>query len=69
MVDVIPCLEDLRGGLTAARDDSENEVFDIVQIACHASLLVLQKYLDLIESNDIYLFAIGIFKILFYSIN
>ncbi|KAF9530060.1 hypothetical protein CPB83DRAFT_868785 [Crepidotus variabilis] len=58
IVDVLPSLYDLRGGLEAARDDSEHEVADIVRVACHASILVANKYLNLIEDNDFYLFTI-----------
>lgn len=58
-MDVLPCLVQLRSSLTAARDDTEHEVANVVRIACHASILVLEKYLEIIETNDFYVFAIG----------
>lgn len=59
IVDVLPCLEDLRAGLTAARDDEEHDVANVVRVACHASILLLEKYLGIIEDHDIYILAIG----------
>ena len=62
-------MEALHGSLTACRDDDQNDVPDIVRIACHASLHVLKKYMDLVLSNDLYSFSIGIFFILKIEFN
>lgn len=62
MVDVIPTLEELREGLTAARDDEENDVSTVIQVACQAAIFMIDKYSVFAENCDIYLIAIGTFN-------
>ena len=62
MVDVIPTLEELRKGLTAARDDKENDVSTVIQVACQAAIFMIDKYSVFVENCDIYLIPIGIFN-------
>ncbi|KAF9524138.1 hypothetical protein CPB83DRAFT_727737, partial [Crepidotus variabilis] len=59
IVDVVPTLEDLREGLIAARDDTINDVSNIVKIACQASILLVDKYSTFADNCDIYLIAIA----------
>ena len=42
-MDVLPTLETLREGLIAARDDEENNPANVVQVACHAAVLLVDK--------------------------
>ncbi len=58
-MDVIPCLEDLHGGLTAACDDEESEPASIIWVACQAGIEVINKYSTLTEENEIYIISIG----------
>ncbi|KAF8881192.1 hypothetical protein BD779DRAFT_1445737, partial [Infundibulicybe gibba] len=58
IVDVISTLEELREGLMAARDDTENDVSDIVRVACQAGILLIDKYSTFANNCDIYLIAI-----------
>ena len=59
IVNVLPCLEDLREGLIAARDDEEHDVSNIIRVACQAAILVIDKYSLYVDSCDLYIFAIG----------
>lgn len=59
IVNVIPTLEELREGLISARDDSENEISNVVRVACKAGLLLIDKYSTFAHDCDIYLIAIG----------
>ena len=64
IVDVLPCLKDLREGLIAAQDDEEHDVSNIIQVPCQAAILVIDKYSLYVDSCDLYIFAIG--NILFF---
>lgn len=64
VVDVIPTLEELREGLIAARDDTVNDVSDVVRVACQAGLLLIDKYSTFADDCEIYLIAIGIYSLL-----
>ncbi|KAF5315255.1 hypothetical protein D9619_006958 [Psilocybe cf. subviscida] len=44
IVDVIPMLEQIREGLIGARDDKDNEVPNVVRVACQAGILLVDKY-------------------------
>lgn len=59
VVDVLPTLEELREGLIAARDDDENDVGDVIRVACQAGVLLVDKYSTFARDCDIYLIAIG----------
>lgn len=59
VVDVIPTLEELREGLTAAQYDKENDVSTVIQVACQAAIFLIDKYSTFAENCDIYLIAIG----------
>ncbi len=59
IVNVIPTLEEMREGLIAARDDSENDIANVVRVACQAGLLLIDKYSTFAQDCDIYLIAIG----------
>jgi hypothetical protein len=58
-VDVLPTLETLREGLIAARDDEENNPANVVQVACHAAVLLVDKYSAFSGACDISIVAIG----------
>ncbi|KIJ90962.1 hypothetical protein K443DRAFT_126363 [Laccaria amethystina LaAM-08-1] len=57
VVDVLPTLETLCEGLIAARDDEENNPANVVWVACHAAVLLVDKYLAFSGACDIYTVA------------
>lgn len=70
MTEVLPALFDLRDSLAAVADDMvpdssisvEEELRptpSVIRIAAYASVLMVDKYLDLIWDCDIYVIAIG----------
>ena len=68
MVDVLPALYDLKRNLTAAADDEPEEQYQnltvrptpsVIRIAAHSSVLLIDKYINLIWHCDIYLIAMG----------
>ncbi|KIK00434.1 hypothetical protein K443DRAFT_7641 [Laccaria amethystina LaAM-08-1] len=48
----------LREGLIAARDDEENNPANVVQVACHAAVLLVDKYSAFSGACDISIVAI-----------
>lgn len=56
---MIPTLEEIREGMMAARDDRDNNVSNVVRVACQASILLIDKYSTFANDCDIYLIAIG----------
>lgn len=68
IVDVIPILDNLRNELIGLRDDTENDVLDIVRVASQAALMMVDKYSLFTTDCDIYQFAIGM-SVLFYLLN
>jgi hypothetical protein len=52
-------LEELREGLIAARDDTENDLSNSIRTACQAALLLIDKYSTFTNDCEIYLIAIG----------
>lgn len=78
MVDVLPTLYDLKRNLTAAADDEPDEQFQtvnvhptpaVIRIASHASVLLIDKYINLIWQCDIYIIAMGKFSITAFSLS
>ncbi|TFK36770.1 hypothetical protein BDQ12DRAFT_699551 [Crucibulum laeve] len=58
IVNAIPVLEELHEGLISACDDNENNISTVVQIACQAGLLLIDKYSAFAHDCDIYIIAI-----------
>ncbi|KAJ3500635.1 hypothetical protein NLJ89_g9707 [Agrocybe chaxingu] len=58
VVDVLPTLEEIREGLIAARDDDINDVSTVIQVACQAGLLLVDKYSTFAEDCEIYVIAL-----------
>ena len=58
-MDVLPTLETLHEGLVAARGDEGDNPANVVQIACHAAVLLVDKYSAFSGACDIYIVAIG----------
>ena len=58
-MDVLPTLETLHEGLIAARDDEENNPANVVQVVCHAAILLVDKYSAFSGDCDMYIVAIG----------
>lgn len=52
-------MELLRFRLTLMRDDSKNKLRPIMRVAAHSALIVVDKYLKLMEESDIYWMSVG----------
>lgn len=59
IVDVIPMLEQIREGLIGARDDKDNEVPNVVRVACQAGILLVDKYSTFTADCPVYPISIG----------
>ena len=57
-MDVLPTIETLCEGLIAARDE-ENNPANVVQVACYAAVLLVDKYSAFSGACDIYIVTIG----------
>ena len=55
--------------MIGARDDQENDVSDIIRVACQAAILLIDKYSTFANNCDIYLIAIGIYFSYFNSLS
>ncbi|KAF9032378.1 hypothetical protein BJ165DRAFT_1357982 [Panaeolus papilionaceus] len=58
VVDTISTLEELQEGLIGARDDQINNVPNVVRVACHAGVMLIDKYSLFASDCDVYLIAI-----------
>lgn len=52
-------LEKIREGLIGARDDAINDVPDVVRVACHAGILLIEKYTTFSAECPVYPISIG----------
>ena len=59
VVDIILSLETLCEGLIATRDDEENNPANVVQVACHAAVLFVDKYSAFSVACDIYILTMA----------
>ena len=59
VVDIILSLETLCEGLIATRDDEENNPTNVVQVACHAAVLLVDKCSAFSVACDIYILTIA----------
>ena len=60
IVDAVPILEDIGDSLQAVRDDEDDELPNVVQVAAQAGLLLAHKYSLLSADSKLYQIAIGL---------
>jgi hypothetical protein len=65
IADVLPMLDSIEKSMTLVRDDDEDELPYVVRVAAQAVLLLIDKYYSLMKDCELYVIAIGGYKICF----
>jgi len=65
IVEALPMLDAIEEALVHIRDDEEEDLPNIIRVAAHAALLLLDKYFSLTDECEVYRIAIGISNYIF----
>jgi len=65
IADVLPMLDSIEKSMTLVRDNDDHDLPDVVRVAAQAVLLLIDKYYSLIKDCELYIIAIGGYKIYF----
>jgi hypothetical protein len=65
IVEALPMLDAIEEALVHIRDDEEEDLPNVIRVAAHAALLLLDKYFSLTDECEVYRIAIGIVSLFF----